>query len=455
LKYIIWGLGAVGTSFLKKIIENGYFNPTLFYCVDPCEIAKKRFIQLGGIDNHFEIGRINKENYLQYLKRLEKDDYLLDFCFDIKNLEILRYCLEKGIHYLNTADSSWNPDPTWISDHQHYLEYVNIQKEFNAEKRNTCIIQFGMNPGLVSSFAKQCLKEIVNKDQSAYIKKHKDKLNKLIKKGLYGLVCKKIGVTDIQEVDNDDQIAITPYEEDTCYSTWNVWSYYYETVSSPEVAFGTKKLYNKYKEVYDCDKKDLYLGLLKSGFEYPAVSYSYQGMVEGHISTHEEIFTMRRLFTHGSYKPTVHFVYSPCEYAKKSVIHFKNEVPKKLHLIQKNEISGGGESVGIIIQGKKFHSRYFGNYLDSKETTESATILQVSASAYSAFVYMLNHTQEGMLFPENINENEVLETAKIYLKDYISVECPKIEIRLGNDKKNFSLLERLSLIVSHVLKKHI
>lgn len=102
MKYVIWDLGAVGTSFLAKLKDYGYFVPELFYCVDPSDKAKERFIQLRGLDSHFDVSR----NYLQYLRQLEKDDYLLDFCIDIKNLEILRYCLENDIHYLSTADSS-------------------------------------------------------------------------------------------------------------------------------------------------------------------------------------------------------------------------------------------------------------------------------------------------------------------------------------------------------------
>lgn len=430
MRYFIWGLGAVGSSFLDKLIENGLFDPQFFYCVDCSEEAKSRFLSFGGIDEHFTLLKIKENNYLELLKNIKKDDFLLDFTTDVKNIDILTYCLKHNIHYLSTADSSWNPDPLWISDHQHYVEYVRIKKE-NQQKQNTCVIQFGMNPGLVSCFAKKCLREIVDKDQSAYIKKHRTKLKEMLKEGAFGHVAKKIGVTDIQEVDNDTHETKIPFEMDTCYSTWNVSAYYYETVSSPELAFGDKERYFGYDKVYDCDAKDMYLALYKSGFEYPAMSYSPQGMVTGHISTHEEVFSIRRFFTYGKYKPTVHFLYSPCDYAIKSVENFKFNPPEKMHLITKEEILGGGESVGIIIQGKNFKSRYFGNFLNSNEIKESATILQVSASAYAAFVYMQKHPNEGMLFPEEMNENELLKTTKIYLKDYISVECPKIRMTLG------------------------
>lgn len=430
MKYYLWGLGAVGSSFLEKLKENGFFNADLFYCIDCSEEARKKFESCGGFKNHFILCTIDQNNYLTFLNKLNDGDYLLDFSTNIKNLDILTYCLKNNIHYLFTADSSWKNDLLWTSIHQHYLEYVLIKDKI-SHQQNTCVVGFGMNPGLVSCFAKMCLKEIVEKDDGTYISKRRKQLKDLLNKNKYGLVAKKLGVSDIQEVDNDTTMTKISFENDTCYSTWNVFSYYYETVSSPEIAFGNKKRFYGYKNIFDCDPKDLFLSLSKSAFEYPVESFSPQGTVSGHISAHEEIYTLRRFFTYKKFKPTVHFLYSPCEYAINSIKNFKLKKPDKLHLINKKEITGGGESVGIIIQGKKFKTRYFGNLLNTNENKESATILQVSASAYAAYIYMLNHPNEGMLFPEEMDENELLKTAKQYLKDYISVECSKIKINLG------------------------
>ncbi len=430
MKYIIVGLGAVGFSFLKKLKENGLFEPDSFYCVDENEKAREDFIKIGGKSYNFSLANITKDNYLEYLKILEEGDYLLDFCINVKNLEFLEYCLKNNIHYLSTADSSWNPDPIWTSDHQHFLEYLKLKEKYK-EKQNTCLVLFGMNPGLVSLFAKKCLREIISNDTNRYIKLNRKRLNKLLDKENYGLVSKKIGVTDIQEIDNDNQSANISYDESICYSTRNCRAYYYETVSSPEIAFGNKKRFYSCKKIYDYDLNDLYLSLYKSGFEYSATSFSPQGNTIGHISTHEEIFTIKNYFTYKNYMPTVHFVYSPCEFAIKFIKRFKYYAPTKFHLINKSEIVDGGESVGIIIQGKKFSTRYFGNYLKTSEIPdETATIRQVSASSYAGFIYMLNHSKEGLLFPEELNEEEVLNTAKKYLNKYISLEIPKIKIDL-------------------------
>ena len=432
-KYFIWGLGSVGLSFLKKIIDNNLFDPDNFYCVEPNETKRSTFINFGGLKDHFFIDAIEKENVYFYLSKLDKGDFLFDFAIDIKNLDVLKYCNEHKIHYITTADSSWNPDPDWISDHQHFLEYSKLR---DSSKRGnpTSIYLFGMNPGLVSCFVKKCIKEIVAHDNSNYVFIHRKKLQKLLNEKKYNLVCKKLKVTDIQEVDNDNQETFIPFEEDTCYSTWNTRGFYYETISSPEIAFGNKRRFLSYKDIEDADVNDLFLSLADCGFEYEEKTYSPQGNVFGHISTHEEVFTIRKYLTYKDYKPTVHFVYSPCEYAAKSVQLFKWEEPTNFHLLTKDEIHDGGESVGVIIQGKHFKTRYFGNYLDYKDTDEVPTILQVSASAFSAFKYILMHPNEGLLLPEDLDEEEMLRFAKDYLKDYISVQIPKVKMNLGKKK---------------------
>ena len=93
---------------------------------------------------------------------------------------------------------------------------------------------------------------------------------------------------------------------------------------------------------------------------------------------------------------------------------------KKYHVIRKEEIISGGESVGMILSGENFQTRYFGNYLRNENAAESATAVQVSASLFAAYKYIQNHPRLGMLFPEEVDHREVLKTAKKELGEYIS-----------------------------------
>jgi len=98
------------------------------------------------------------------------------------------------------------------------------------------------------------------------------------------------------------------------------------------------------------------------------------------------------------------------------------------------DITNGGEAVGIVIDGKNFATRYFGNALLSPLDDDTPTILQVSASAYSAFRYMLDNPNKGFLFPEEVDDEQILKYAKPHLKGYESFECSKLERPLFNKK---------------------
>lgn len=120
----------------------------------------------------------------------------------------------------------------------------------------------------------------------------------------------------------------------------------------------------------------------------------------------------------------------------KSLENINYNNPIKFHIIKKSEIIKGDESVEIILQGLRFKTRYFGNYyLDGKGLNTTATILQVSTGVYSVFCYMLKHTREGLLFPEDTDEKEILNSAKKYLKSYDTFVCDYIEMPLGRNKK--------------------
>lgn len=130
MKYFILRLGAVGTSFLMLLKENGLFNPFDFYVVDRSNDVEERFVSLGGLKENFIKKDIDKNNYLSILKILLEGDYLFDFSIDTKTLVLVEYCLNYGIHYLSTADGSWKDDKEWISCFDHYLVYRELRKKY-------------------------------------------------------------------------------------------------------------------------------------------------------------------------------------------------------------------------------------------------------------------------------------------------------------------------------------
>lgn len=420
MKIYILGLGSVGKSFLKILIKEGEFDPNIFYCVDANDQVKDVFKALGGKPNHFKHLEVNENNYLTLLKELEPGDYLLDFSINVKSLTILEYALNHNIHYLYTTDCSWKNDRAWISLHQHFVEYKKLREKYQYNGV-TSIIEFGMNPGLISLFMKQCIQDIINLDQSIYVKLMRKRLKRLINNNLYNKAAKMLGITFIKEIDVDNQVfKVTPIKG-TIYSPWNVSAFYFEQMSSPEIAYSKNKDLLKHKEYFDVDISDQYIALKEAGIKYDERVVYSKGEVTAHPICHEEIFTMREYLTDGKYRPTAVFLYHPSDLANQSILDNFTSKDIKPYLLTKKEYVNGGEEVGVLIQGKRFKSRYFANYLDSSNLDELATIKQVSAGVYGAYKYIKNHPNEGFLFPEELNE-EVLLTAKKYLKDFISIE---------------------------------
>lgn len=434
-KYLLIGLGAVGKSFLRILVEQNLFDRDSFFCIDPDPNVESAFLSYGGLSSHYICARLTENTYLDYLEEYNSGDYVFNFANNIKDIALLELSIKSGFHYISLSDSNWDPyDPTWISAHQHFLEYKKILKRCK-KTINTSILEFGMNPGLVSVFAKKCIEHIVNTEQNPFFQLNRKKLQSLIAKGRYGKVAKIIGVEYVVEIDNDDQIYTINQENGYIYSPWSPTSFLYESLSAPEISFGTRKQFYQFEEVRDCDFHDFYVSLPYHGIDCRETAFSPQGEVEGALITHEEVFSISKLFTSGRYKPTVYFVYSPCHIAEKSVQDNRENLNASYKLLERKDLVQGGESVGIILQGRNFKTSYYGNYLDCSSTDETPTVLQVSASAFAAYKYIYNHPNEGVLFPEDVEADEVLETASKYLGVYQFLNCPDVIPRFSNCSK--------------------
>ena len=415
------GFGAVGQSFFRIFMENEKYEKDVFHVVDEDLSKKEMFISAGGKPENFHCIQVNRTNYIGLLQMIKSGDYFIDLGIDIKNIELLKYCLTNGIHYLSTADSSWKDDDEWKSAHQHFLEYKHL-KHTIPTRQVTSVIEFGMNPGLVSTFVKAAITDIVLKDTSSYVVNNRPLLMQYLKENRFNEIAALLKIRRIIEIDNDNQEISLPYDGRTFYSPWNSYGFLYESISHPEIAFGTMEEFFSIEKVADFDYDDLFIAMDGMSFDYPRTVFSPQGFVEGRIVTHEEVFSIRDFLTYGEYRPTVMFIYSPCDYAEKSIVRSKYYEPERFRLLSGKDISSGGESVGVILSGDHFQTRYYGNYLCTERENETATILQVSASLYAAYRYVKHHPNEGLMFPEDLNHIEILNMVRSFLGKNISIQ---------------------------------
>ena len=446
VKFVVFGLGMVGNSFLNLVKKEGLFNTNSWYVIDKTDATKNEFVTLGGNPSNFIQLNIKQKQYDELFSFLEKGDYLLDFSSAQTNTDFLKICMQNDIHYLSTSSLPYEDGKSYIPS-SHDFEIYKQLKGDNNPTGATSIIEFGMNPGLVSCFTKQCIKEIIKHDKNDFVVKNREYMQSLLEQNNYAKIAQLLGIEIIHISDIDTTKTNFAAKEKCVYSTWNIESFCEETLGQSELALGTDvniKIFDGMVDSYNEDKGFLLLN--KTPLDCPEQSYSPWGSFNGYIVPHEEMYTISDFLSveeNGkvSYKPSVYFVYKPSEIAVDSLLNYRkdNYITYESHLIMPEDIASGGEAVGIVIDGKNFTTRYFGNKLLSPIENETPTILQVSASAYAAFRYMLNNPNKGFLFPEEVDDEQVLEYAKPILNSFDSFECPKLERTLFNKNKRNKL----------------
>ena len=435
-KFVIFGLGMVGRSFLRLAHENALVNNKNWYAVEKNPDLVDLFCQYGGKPQNYKTIDVQIDDYEQIFSFLDAEDYLLDMSSFQGNTRLLKFCMKRNIHYLSTCSLPLEKDGQAIPDYHDFAIYRQI-KEQKISSKATSIIEFGMNPGMVSCFMKQAIKAIICEDDTPFVSNHRGELQSLINGKNYAKAAQLLGLKVIHISDIDTTQVNFTARPNCVYSTWNLEAFCDETTTLSEISLGSDVSFSIYDGLIDQHNlEDGYLRLNKSATLVTEQSFSPFGSFVGHIVPHEETYTIPyflSIYENGKlvYKPTAFFVYRPCDLALSSLkAEYKHNFSgSSEHLISLPEIASGGEAVGIILDGENFKTRYFGNKLEVPLAHDTPTILQVSASAFAAFRYMLDYPDQGFLLPEELDDEKVLAYAKPYLKEYITFTCPKLERR--------------------------
>ncbi|MFM8250677.1 MAG: saccharopine dehydrogenase NADP-binding domain-containing protein, partial [Planctomycetota bacterium] len=114
--------------------------------------------------------RVGRENLRTVLaKHLSPGDLLIDLAWNIDCCEILQWCHDHQVMYLNTSVEVW--DPYAGGDNQHptertlYWRHMNVRRLISRWEQPgaTAVLEHGANPGLISHFTKQALLDIAAK----------------------------------------------------------------------------------------------------------------------------------------------------------------------------------------------------------------------------------------------------------------------------------------------------
>jgi homospermidine synthase len=375
-------------------------------------------------------------------QHLAAGDLLIDLAWNIDCCEIVEWCHDHGVLYLNTSVELWDPyanaqgaPPTKMTL---YWRHMNLQRMIAgwSEPGPTAILEHGANPGLISHFTKHALLDIATTclSEKKFTGAAAERIAEHAKTQAFNHLAHELGVKVIHCSERDTQISGRPKQVDEFVNTWSVEGFREEGTTTAEMGWGTheKTLPDYAYEHADGPKSQICLA--RMGINTHVVSWVPDYTIVGMVVRHGEAFTITEKLTvrdgagTAVYRPTVHYAYCPCDAAIASLWELRGNDYRlqSKHRIMTDEITSGADVLGALVMGHPLNSWWCGTALSIEESRrlvphQNATTVQVAISVVAAISWMIENPAEGVKLPEDLPHEYVLRIAKPYLGKFISV----------------------------------
>jgi homospermidine synthase len=128
------------------------------------------------------------------------------------------------------------------------------------------------------------------------------------------------------------------------------------------------------------------------------------------------------------YRPTVHYAYHPCDDALLSMHELagRNWRPQRNQRIIRDEIAAGMDELGVLLMGNAKEVYWYGSRLSIEQARQlapynNATSMQVVAGVLAGMVWALRNPRAGVVEPDDLDCQAVLEIARPYLGEVVGV----------------------------------
>jgi homospermidine synthase len=440
-RILFLGFGAVARCTLPILMEHMKVDPRRITLMDfePNDTAIRPWLERGMT---FIKDRVAPENLGSLLARhVSSGDLLIDLAWNIDCCEIVQWCHEHGVLYINTSVELWDPYASAGDAHPTvrtlYWRHMNLRRLTSrwAEPGPTAVLEHGANPGLISHFTKQGLLDIA---QRALADKHftgapAERIAQHAKDLAFNHLAHQLGVKVVHCSERDTQITNQPKEVDEFVNTWSVEGFREEGTTTAELGWGTheKELPSFAFEHSEGPKSQICLARMGMN-TFVASWVPPNHNIVGMVVRHGEAFSITEKLTvlddgRAVYRPTVHYAYCPCDCAIASLHELRGNdyrlQPRTR--IMTDEITTGADILGALIMGHPYLSWWCGSDLSIAESRrlvphQNATTMQVAISVVAACLWMLNNPRRGVCVPDDLPHDFVLGVSKPYLGTFIS-----------------------------------
>jgi homospermidine synthase len=373
---------------------------------------------------------LNEGNYETVLEPLlGEGDFLLNLSVDVSSLALIRFCRKRGAFYLDTCNEPWpgrydNPEMT-LSQRSNYA----LREEalaFRLDKRSgpTAVLTQGANPGLISALTKQAL---MNMAAQTHVEVEKPTAYEE-----WAALAQRLAIKVIHIAERDTQVSMQRKQRDEFVNTWSVEGFVDEGLQPAELGWGSHERHFPQDGGRHGFGSDAAIFLNRPGIGTRVRSWTpLEGPYHGFLVTHAESMSIADHLTlreNGKviYRPTVHYAYHPCDDAVLSLheVAGKNWKLQQNHRIVRDEIESGVDELGVLLMGNPKGVYWFGSRLSIEQARElaphnNATSLQVVAGVLGGMVWALRNPDAGLVEPDDLDHEVVLEVATPYLGDVV------------------------------------
>lgn len=405
---------------------------------------------------NYTMDKVTADNYSTLLKKyVGPGDMIMDLAWNIDCIAMLEWCRNNRVLYVNTSVEDWDPykddernNPTKYTLYARHMDILKKLAEWgNNANATTAIVDHGANPGLVSHFTKHALIDIATKILSKKTRDlRREHLEQALKDKDFAWLAQIEGIKTIHISERDTQITDKPKEVNEFVNTWSIEGFFEEGVAPVELGWGTHEHYVPEGAYFHTTGPRNQICLASVGIKTRARSWVPSGEIIGMVIRHGEAFSISDRLTiwkngRAVYRPTVYYVYCPCDAAINSIheLEMRQYHLQKKQRIMSDEIIDGRDELGVLLMGHDFTSWWCGSLLDIHEARrlvphQQATTLQVAISIVSAVMWMIKNPNRGFLLPDDIDHEEILRTARPYIRPFVSKSVDWTPLRNLNTK---------------------
>ena len=380
----------------------------------------------------YEIKPVTRENFRAVLgARLSRGDFLINLSVDVSSAALIEFCCEQGVLYLDSCIEPWSggyTDPALSasqrSNYAHRESVLALRSRY--PEGATAIPTHGANPGLISHWVKQGLVDL-GRDILGRTDVPKTRSE-------WAQLAMELGVKSIHCSERDTQVATPRKRHGEFVNTWSVDGFIGEGSQPCELGWGSHEKYfppDGHQHEFGGNAA-IYLD--RPGASVRVRTWTpKEGPFHGFLITHAEAISIADYLTvrQGDeviYRPTCHYAYHPCDDAVLSVHELagRNWIGQEQHRLFRDEITDGIDELGALLLGHQKGAYWFGSQLSIQEARElapynTATSLQVAAGVLGAVVWAMENPAGGIVEPDDLDFQRVLEIANPYLGPVVGV----------------------------------